>query len=330
MVVARRAERALSRLLPRAVALVACAVIAGGSLAVADQRSDAARAREVLAVREFREDLRPIAEVVFDHVQPLGEAERQAEDDASGGFSAYVDVARDTSIGRAVRAQGRAFDDLTVPASLERVGDRLDVAFERLETAADQYEALPFDDTTGTVSLLGATRAAMSQLREGLAAWSAAMSDLYPQGGPAVMVPLNDTADPVRRPVSHPAYLLEVGRACGRADASGEGEGEQQEPTDAASGRRAAELEAGLVRELVAGLLAVPPPPSDAARLEQDVLVPLREYGRLADVLDRLAAEDLTSEQLFRELVAADAAGARVALGLGDYGSQTCALFFGS
>lgn len=325
VVLARAAERPLNRLLTGGTGLLAVAVLATGCLAALDQRRDA----EQVAVQAFRDDLRPVAEVVFDHLQPLAEAERQAEDDASGGFSVYVDVARDTSTGSAVRAQRAAVEELQLPPSLERLVDRLDAALEDFATAAERYEDLPFEATSeGARSLPDARRAATDALRDGLATWSAAIAELYPERPPPVPVPLDEDTQPARRPVSHPGYLLEVGRACGRADALGEAG--QEEPTDAASGRRAAAAEAALVRELVAALLDVPAPAGDQARLEREVLVPLREYGRTAEVLDRLATSDATAEALFRELVAADAAAAPVALGLGDYGSRTCALYFGS
>lgn len=325
MAVARAAERPLSRLLPRAVALLGAATLATATIAAVDQRRDA----EAAAVQAFRAELRPIAEVVFDHVQPLVEAERQRDDDASGGFSVYVDVARDVSTGNALRAQREAFDDLRVPSSLRRVGDRLDVALERFAEAAGLYEALPFEVTSsGTVSLDEAARVAAGRLGEGLTTWRAAIAAVYAQRPPAVPVLLDDDRAPVRQPVSHPAYLLEAGRACGRTDATGEGE--QEEPTDAASVRRAAAAEAAAVRTLVRALLAVPAPPADRVRLEREVLVPLREYGRVAEVLDGLAQTGTDSERLFRELVAADTAGAQLAVGLGDYGSRTCALLLGS
>lgn len=324
VVLARPAERALSSLLPRAVGLLAAATLGTGSIAAIDQRGNA----EVAAVQAFRDELRPIAEAVFDHVQPLAEAERQVDDDDNGGFSVYVDVSRDATFGNAVRVQREAFDALPVPGSLRAVARRLDVALERFADAAERYEGLPFTDTTGTVSLGSARQAAMDRLQDGLVTWSAAVGALYRAAPPAVPVPLDDDAEPVRRPVSHAGYLVQAGRACGRADATGEGE--QDEPTDAASAQRTAAVEAVEVRALVRGLLAVPAPSGDRARLERDVLVPLREYGRLADVLDRLAASSTTPEALFRELVAADTAGTRVAAGLGDYGSQTCALLFGS
>jgi hypothetical protein len=328
VVVARPAERVLSRLLTGGVGLLACAVLATGGIAVLDQRADEAAVREGLAVRDFRERVRPIAEAVFDHVQPLAEAERQAEEDASGGFSVYVDVARDPAVGAAVREQQAALDDLRVPGSLQGTAELLRLALDRFRTAAERYADLPFEVTTGDVDLPGATRAAAGALRDGLDTWSAAIAGLYPQQPPAVPVPPGDEAEPVRRPLSHPAYLLEAGRVCGSADATGEGE--QVEPTDEASDRRAAAQEAAVLRELVRRLLAVPVPEQDRARLERDVLVPLREYGRVADVLERIAGTGATPEVLFRELVVADEAGARVALGLGDYGSRTCALFFGS
>ncbi len=308
--------------------LLAVAVLATGSIAAVDQRREQAREREAAAVQAFREDLRPIAEAVFDALQPLKEAERQSEDDASGGFSVYVDVTRDATTGEVVRAQRRAFDALRVPLSQRRTADRLEAALEDFATAVGRYEDLPFDDTTGTISLLGATRAATGPFREGLATWSAAVGDLYPSDPPAVPVPFNDDTEPARRPVSHAAYLLQAGRVCGRADAAGESG--QEEPSDGPSAVRSAAKEAALVRDLVRDLLAVPAPPGDRARLARDVLLPLREFGELAGTLDRLASERTTTEALFRELVAADDAGSEVALGLGDYGSEACALFFGS
>jgi ATP-dependent Lhr-like helicase len=166
---------------------------------------------------------------------------------------------------------------------------------------------------------------AVELLREALDAWVPAVVGLYPQDPPAV--PRAGLAV-TRRPVSQAAYLLAAGRACGRADATGEGE--QVEPNDAASARRTAAAEAAVVRELVRALLAVPTPPEDRERLEREVREPLREYGRVAQVLDGLAAGGADADALFRELVAADDDAGRVAGGLGDYGSRTCALYLGS
>jgi hypothetical protein len=56
---ARPAERtlthALSRLVPGAIGLLACAVLPTGSIAAADQRRAEAREREAAAVQRFRE-----------------------------------------------------------------------------------------------------------------------------------------------------------------------------------------------------------------------------------------------------------------------------------
>lgn len=321
--VAGPAERALSRLLLRLVALLVTAALAVLTIGAYDQRSDE---QEVLAVHAFRRDVRPIAEAVFDQVQPLVDAVAQRDDDASGGFAVYVDVARDPTTRRTLQEQRAVVEQLEVPETLRRLGVWMVFALERFEQAAALHEELPFQETGGTVRLVDAVAAATGTLDEGLIAWSAALTTLYPQDAPAV--PVTGAAVRLRRPLSHPAYLLQAGRACGRADARGEGQ--QEEPTDAASSRRTAAREAARVRALVRGLLAVPAPPADRVRLEREVAVPLREYGQVAAELDRLAARGADPEQVSAALVVADEAGSRVALGLDAYGSRTCALLFGS
>lgn len=326
VVLARPAERALtrtlSRLLVRLLALLATAALALTAIGAYDQRVGE---QEVLAVTAFQDRLRPIAEGVFDEVQPLIEAERQAEDDANGGFAVYVDVARTASSRQALLAQRAALEALDAPRTLAAVAEGLERGLRRLTEAVDLYAALPFEQTTDDVDLGVARREAAARLREGLAAWTPAVDALYAQDAPAVP---RDGLAPARRPVSQAAYLLAAGRACGRADASVEGD--QAEPTDAASARRTAVQEARMVRLLVRSLLAVPAPAADRDRLEREVRTPLRAYGQVAQVLDGLAAGGADGEALFRELVAADADVARVAGGLGDYGSRTCALFLGS
>lgn len=338
------------RLAPAAVALAAVALLGAGVVVAGDLRADERRERaearaeerreraeeqaaraQAEAEQAYREAVRPIAEAVFDHAQPLVEAEKQFDDDAFGGYSAWEDVSTDATAGQALQARRDELAALTPPPSLAAPAAKLAAGIRLLREAAALYQELPFDpDDKRDLDLFG--RVALLRYDEGASAVNGALLDLFPEGArPAVPLREDDDAEPARRPLSKGSYLLGVGRACGRGEVRGDA---LPEPgTDAAKTRKVSNDTATILREVVRDLRAVPKPGRDAARLTAEVDAPLAEFVRVAESFELLGRvvgtpDGAALDRAFAGIDAADVPAGKLSRFFRGYGSESCATFF--
>lgn len=321
---------------PAVIAFTAVSLLGSGVSAASDLRADERREAAARAVARaeaaYRDAVRPIVESVFDHAQPLGEADRQFDDDANGGYLAWVDVATDPTAGKALQARRNELAALTAPPSLQALAAKLDTGVKTLQEAAKLYTELPFDPDDDR-DLDVPAQVALLRYNSGASTVNGAVLDLFPTDRPAVPIRTDDSAKPVRRPLSHGSYLLDVGRACGRAGARTDALPEDA-PTPSVA-RKAARDQGVILRDLIRAVSAVKAPPADAARLGKEVVAPVKAFVTVAESFDRLSAAIARRDRVallraLGEIEAADAPADKLVRSFRGYGSEACADYFTS
>ena len=320
--------------LPVVVGVAATAVLATGAVTSGGLRADRAqreseeRAAAAAALvsqkeRDYREAVRPLAEVVFDEVQPLQAAFDAFEQDASYDQAVRDDVFEHGGAGKALTGHQGRLGALAAPPALTDDAEDLSAALDTLIGAArvlDKATRAPGDDDGFVQEYDDGERA----LGRGIQSWTDALGALYAGAAVTPIVPVYGAAS--RAAHSKGAYLYFVDRACGRA---GRAFNALPEPDDGAEALRVLRKQAALIRSTSARLKAVPLPSADADRLERHVRAPLHEFASGADALDALvrALQERDREAAAAALTRgrrADAAQARLAAGFQRYGATVC------
>ena len=323
-----------SRLLPLGIAVVLTTTLLGGGVAAADLRGDerearlaaaraAEQARQELA---FRDGLRPLAERVYDQVQPLQNAfdafDRPMPDDAA----VRDDVMRSAGAGPVLVELRAELERLPAPASLAMDKQGLDGGLEVLAGAADALR-LAADAPADDGNIVTAYEGARDQLTDGILRWTSGVRSLL-DGTPLPGVPVQGAPPdgPMRAPLSKGSYLFEADRICSSAD---EALARLEEADDLETLVRVSGQEAALIRSTVERLSAVESPEADQARLADDVLAPLERFARQAAAVEALAGavagrDDAAADRALDDYAEGVLAQADLARGLDGYGATLC------
>lgn len=333
---------------PLAVGVAAVLVLGGGVVVVAAHedgppaaasptpRASAVPLRSPVAdpaqEQAYRDALRPVVEAVYDQVQALTAAEDQFDDDANGGFQAYLDTVQHPATGTELGAAHRLLLAPTAPSTLRSAGVDLDGTLTQFEVSARLYrESRGAGEDVGLQKLDDAS----GSLERSVRRWSAAVHDLYDDTPtPSLPTAPGESGMAPRRSVSHGAYLLGVGRVCGRlAPKVGKANKAVEAAGDAATVAAQLDQLARIQRAAVTGVLDVKAPPADRARLAREVVAPLRAFRQEAALLEDAAAglragRTDALQRLQDEDPAIAAAGESAGAALKSYGSIACGELF--
>jgi hypothetical protein len=256
----------------------------------AEQRAVAAAALQAKQEQAFRDALRPVAERVYDHVQPLQDAFDAFDKPSPDDKAVRDDVLGHGGAADAVGRERAALAALSSPASLTKARADLDDALGKLVDVATMLTAATKQrgDKDGVVE---GFEDAIPFLGVAEQAWDTAVVDLYLGKGAPPPTAASRTEGPVvkapRPPRSKGAYLYAVDRICGSADTAF---AKLPDVDDAGDFLKVAPKEAALVRTTAGRLKAVPLPEADADRLTKEVLGPLTGFVATASALEEFAA----------------------------------------
>lgn len=315
-------------LAPAVLGVCSALVLTAAVVSAADLRGDEQRARaqaqERRDVDAWLTAVRPLADRLYDHIQPL----QKALEDTVGPAQLVVDVLEDVSqelvdAGELV-AVADELGQTTPPKTVSADRDALVAAVREMAEAAttastvfdaEQEEALVDALVDSDLALDRATRD-----------YEAAIVRMH-GGRPLPPVPdILGESDPARASASRAAYLQAAGAVCaGSLDevaAAGDGGSDEDE-------RRRAEALVTVLRRDVPLLAAVPAPPRDADLVRDTIATPLQGTLALVEGLDAaLAAQDEAAARAAGKLLSqGELAAEKAAAGYREYGSATCSGF---
>lgn len=324
----------LSRVLPPLlVGTVGLAVLVTGTAQAgalrADERAEARRAAVARAERAYRDGLRPVAESVFDHVQPL-----QDVFDAFDAPHAYDLGVRDDVLAKggaraAVLARQRELRANEAPVRYRPLAKRLDDAL----TAFAQAGARLAEATTLAAGEDGGVQAyddGRRTLEGAELSWTSAALEVFGEEvPPSLPAGKRAAARPGRSPKSKGAYLYAADRVCGGVD---DASAALPDPQDVRQFLRVAPKALTLELSAVQRLQAVPRPAGDDRALvavDAELTTYTKGLTATRTVVERLrGGTGGLSPAEATLLLGLDDVARRVSKGYSGYGATVCADYF--
>lgn len=319
--------------LPAALGVAALATLTGGVAASGDLRADQRRTEAVAAEQrrqqqlqrerdEYATALEPVAQALYDVVQPLQQAYADLATGATSALDVLVDVGVHVGSDRGLPVTRSQLAALRPAASVQERHDALLAAVDALLAAARRVDALEASDdedrytalvAEGDVALDAATRT-----------WTRELVPVFGAGS-SPPVPREAGVDGTRRPLSQASWLREAGNLCssGLDRDLDLGEDPSVQQVRASLGRLA---------ERIPQLVAVPAPAQDEQLLTDSVRQPLQGTLEISAGFDAaLSAAERGDEPGLRQgqaqIARAEVAAEKAGIGLREYGSQLCALY---
>jgi hypothetical protein len=318
----------LSRALPALVAVALVGVL-GTDVAVAihvraEDRAAAAAAAERHAAAVYRDRIRPIAEQVYDEVQPLQDAVESFEKPGTDVAQIAEDVLSHSGAADAVTARRGELAKVTTPVSMRSQRDRMLDALDIMVTATTQLAS------TKTQADYSNLNAASSVLGSGILAWSTALTALYGDKGIPSRPVGGGTLLSTRQAASRSTMVAGLDRVCSAAADAGAGLPPIDSPQQFI---QAAPRYTKLMRNTVRGLQAVAIPPSQRARVSRDISPNFARANKMADGIDSvMTAIGSGDPSNIRRALGKLAIGMRgsqaLSVSLRRYGATVCADFF--
>ncbi|MCU1589605.1 MAG: hypothetical protein JWP11_861 [Frankiales bacterium] len=300
--------------------------LAVDSLRAKQQVARAASAKRA-AVDRFRRAVRPIAEAVFDQVQPLLDATTDTLVLGQVGSDVRADVFTRAGVQEGLAAQLAALRRVKPPAAAARAATGLVTALDSLASTAvsvGRTPGAPGTDPGGIDTVLQV----QEQLDAAAAYWASALEAAF--GTHDVPATPSSKVASRRDAVSRAAWVLAADGACGESISSLAFLAADSRPAPPAI------TDLGLtLREGVERVLLVKVPSADAALHERLVAAPLRGVLQFLDDTLTAAASAKNGDRasVTRSLAAAKAgrpAFARAASGFRSRGATVCSRLFGS
>ena len=317
-----------ARVLPALLALVIVAVV-GTDVAVAadlraEARAKAAAAAEKRAFATYRAQLRPLAETIYDQVQPLMEAAEGVSYPGPDTSQIMADVFGHTGTAARLRALRPRLAAIPAPGRVRTTSRSVLTAFDLLIAAAEDAERKALDNKSEEVDLALAGTGITSVVLQWTSPVVAAFGDLKP---PAV--PGGFSTRP-RAPQSRGAYVLAADQLCSTSI----DRGLALPPMDTARQvAAAAPRYAKYVRSVLSGLRAIEVPATEKARVERDIRSLFTGTSKVADGMEQVSTavrtqSPATARRGLDNLIAGLRASQKLSHGLAGYGATVCSVVF--
>jgi hypothetical protein len=313
-------------------------VLAGGTARAVELRADEREVRErreaaaalARAEADYRGRVRAVAGLVYDHVQPLFQADRYFDEGKSSFSSLVDDVLLRGGAGSAVAARNRELAALEPPTSLRAEASALETDLEVLAREVAAVGTLPSLEAVASEAAfdryLDLYLDRFDALARAVMDWNNDVARLFADEDYPPRPQSGQLRDGTTAPVSKGAYLYTAGDACAAASRR-----IVELPTSGSiDAVRAAQAKNLVVAERAVRLLVgVKAPAKDRPVLQRTVVEPLQRFVQSAsqadDFLDALQAGDAArAQRLAKVLVASDSLADKAARGLRAYGSTTC------
>ena len=322
--------------LPLLLLSAAGATLGTGIVSAADLREDERRMRAIAAERraedreraavaQYQEALRPVAEGVYDEVQPLQQAFRDLADGDVQVVDPLIDVATHVAGERGVSKPRTGLRALTPAASMRQQHQLLLAALDDYVAAARQIGSLK-DSAALRIEADVIARADLA-LDAASRNWDRSLAAIF-QGVTPPPSPVEAGVDGPRPPRSAASYLREVGNLCSAGiDAQDKAGSDDPDPSPAQLRASVAELGARLPL-----LTAVQAARGDDLLVTSSIREPLQRSREVVQgVNSALAAverRDRAALRLARAQIArGEVAAQKAAAGFRAYGSDVCALY---
>lgn len=314
-------------LLPAAVGLTGLGVLAVAATQVAPLRAEERAAQAAREQAAFRTLLRPLAESVFDQVQPLQDAFDQFDKPHPDDLQVRDDVLRASVAVPALQARRKELKAFDVPDAYTAPVRDLLTSLDLLETAAVRLRKATGEkgDAEGEVAGFGSGQGILESAE---IAWQDALLTVYGERDAPSMPSTDRTlVKRGRSPLSRGAYVYQADRTCGSSSTAGDA---LPDPTDLGSFLRLLPKQIALTRGATTRLQAVPLPPPDAARLKKDVVAPLGRFLQQATIAERIVSRPGVTPGAgdLATLKAADETLRGLSKALTAYGATLCGDYF--
>jgi hypothetical protein len=314
----------LARAVPAVLALALTGVI-GADVAVAadlraEARAKAAAAAEKRALAAYRTSLRPIAEAVYDQVQPLMEAAEEVGHPGPDTAQIMADVLGRTGAAGRLRSLRARLIALPAPGRVHAKSAAVVTAFDLLLAAVETAERAVRDTKGGEGDVADA---------------GSSINEVARQWGTPVAAAFGDTTRPAlpsgsstrpRAPQSRGAYVMAVDRLCSESIDTELTLPPMDTPQQVAV---SAPRYAKFMRSVLTGLRAVDVPASERARVERDIRAHLGPASKAADGMELVATalrtqSPSTGQRGLNSIVAGLRASQKLSRGMSRYGATVC------
>jgi hypothetical protein len=317
-----------ARFLPVVLA-VALTGILGTDVAVAvhvraEDRKAAALAAEQRAVASYRAHVRPVAERVYDEVQPVQDAIESFQKPGTDVAQIAEDVFTHSGVAEALLARRTELARLAPPATLRaqrvRLLDALDILAAASKRLADTKIQADYSDFNAASSALGS----------GILAWSTSLTAVYADKNMPSRPVGGDTPLAKRPAASRATLVAALDGVCSAAADAGAGLPPIDNPRQLV---QAGPRYTRLMRNTLKGMRAVAVPASQKARVTRDISPNYTRADKLPAGIDAIVAAIVTGNATsLRSAMSALATGMRgsqaLSVSLRGYGATVCADFF--